>query len=450
MNRKLRIAVFVGTFPAVSETFILRQITGLLELGHEVDIFADTRAPAGDPIHPEVAKFRLLERTTFMDMPPESAPWELPVWPPGGQTWLPGSSAPTPNWRRLWVASPTFFRCLLSSPSLTRAVLSRSRFGYQANSLSALYRLAKLSSISSQYDVLHAHFGPVGNSFRFTRQLWRAPLVVSFHGYDFSTQPRKEGRSMYAQLFATADLITVNSLYTRSCVEKLGCPPEKLRLLPVGLNLDDFPFYERKWTLGEPIRLLSIARLTPIKGHEYILRALALLRTRNRVVHFDIAGDGPLRKSLESLASELGLADSVVFHGSCAAEQARALLRKAHLFILGSVSIEGDQEGQGLVLQEAQACGIPVLATAHGALPEGMVNERSGVLFQERDPEALADKLDSLIQRASEWQGMGRAGRQFVQENYDIRELNRKLLDLYHEVIEKTGMSFRAGDKLPS
>ena len=74
-------AMFVGSFPVVSETFIVRQITGLIDLGHEVDIYADTQAEAGAPIHAEIAKYRLPERTTFMEMPPETAPYEMPVWP---------------------------------------------------------------------------------------------------------------------------------------------------------------------------------------------------------------------------------------------------------------------------------------------------------------------------------------------------------------------------------
>src|SRR5205809_235412 len=69
MSRPLRIAMFVGSFPVVSETFILKQITGLMDLGHEVDIYADTRAEPEALTQSEVAKYRLLERTTFMEMP---------------------------------------------------------------------------------------------------------------------------------------------------------------------------------------------------------------------------------------------------------------------------------------------------------------------------------------------------------------------------------------------
>src|SRR5260370_39293663 len=100
MKRPLRIAFFVGSFPVVSETFILRQITGLLDLGHEVDIYADVRAEPGTPVQPEVEEYRLLGRTTFMDMPPDVAPWEMPVWPPTGKTWPPGAETAVPNWHR--------------------------------------------------------------------------------------------------------------------------------------------------------------------------------------------------------------------------------------------------------------------------------------------------------------------------------------------------------------
>jgi len=429
-------STFVASFPVVSETFIQRQITGLLDLGHQVDIYADTRAEANTPVHAEVARYRLLERATFMDMPPESAPWELPVWPVTGRTWLPGSETSVHNAVRLGQALPIFFRCLAHSPRLTFQVLSRREYRYQATSLSALYRLAALSSKSKKYDVLHAHFGPVGNSFRFAKELWQAPMMASFHGYDFSTRPRKEGTDMYRKLFETVDAISVNSEYTRQQVQKLGGPADKLHKLPVGLDPNEFPFRERTPRSGEAIRLLTVARLTEIKGHEYVLRALAKLRERRLNLRYDIVGDGPLRKKLEQLIGQLALQTSVVLHGACAGAQIQRWMAEAHLFVLASVSVQGDQEGQGLVLQEAQAAGLPVIATKHGALPEGMLPDRSGFLVPERDVDALAERLHFLVEHPGTWPMMGRAGRQFVEAHYDIRKLNALLEGLYFQTIE--------------
>src|SRR6185503_6892032 len=211
---------------------------------------------------------------------------------------------------------------------------------------------AKLSAHPKRSEVMHAHFGPVGNSFRFVGELWQAPLVVSFHGYDFSTAPRKEGAGMYQKLFQTADAITVNSGYTAGRVEKLGCPPIKIHRLPVGLDPNEFPFRERSMKPGEPLRILTIGRLVEIKGHEFAIRAVGQLREKNASVCYDIIGEGPLRSRLEKLIEELGLRQTVRLHGALGGPEVKRFLSEAHLFLLASVAIEGDEEGQGLALQE--------------------------------------------------------------------------------------------------
>lgn len=441
MNQPLQIAFFVDQFPVVSETFILRQMTGLIDVGHTVDIYADTRGDASGPVHSEVATYGLLERTTFMDMPEASAPWELSVWPLAGETWVPGAPAAVPNWKRYADALPALRRCLERRPALTEQVLSLAHYGHRALSLSALYRLDRLSARPGGYDVLHAHFGPVGESFRFARELWRTPLVVSFHGYDFTTLPRKHGAGLYDKLFAAADAVTVNSEFTRGRLVKLGCDARKLRLLPVGLNLDTFPFATREIGANEPVRLLTVARLVEIKGHEFALRTVAELCRRRANVSYDIVGDGPLRPKLAALVKELGLEKVVTLHGAREGAFVRELMGQAHLAVLASVSIEGDAEGQGLFLQEAQACGLPVIATRHGALPEGLAPDRSGFLVPERDSAALADRLEFLMAHPETWPEIGRAGRKFVEQRYDIRKLNDQLVEVYHSVRASFGKS---------
>ncbi len=436
MSSRLRIAFFVGSFPVVSETFILRQITGLMDLGHAVAIFADTRPDSAAPMHLEVAEYRLLEHTTYMELPPETAPWEMPVWPITGRTWPPGAEKSVPNSVRIARAAPKFLRCFARHPKLTVSVLQPTEYRYQAASLSALHRLARLSSTARKFDVLHAHFGPNGNSFRFARQLWKAPLVVSLHGYDFTTLPRKEGEGMYQRLFETADAVTVNSSYTRARVEKLGCPPSKLHPLPVGLNLSEFPFRERSVQAGEPVRILTVGRLVEIKGHEFVIRAISKLREQQCNLHYDLVGDGPLRPKLEKLISALALRDVVTLHGACDGTAVKKLMANAHLFVLASTSVEGDAEGQGLVLQEAQACGLPVVATEHGAFPEGILAGKSGFLVPERDVDALAGRLGFLIEHPETWPALGRRGREFVETRYDIRKLNQELINIYAKARE--------------
>jgi len=431
--RSLKIAFFVGVFPVVSETFIVRQITALRASGHEVDIFADTPGAAGAPVDAEAGA--LLDRVSYMGMPLEMAPFEMPVSPIFGRTWPPGSSTSVWNLSRVARAFPKFVRCFAASPRLALRMLNKSEYGYRAQSLSQLYRMARLVEKGGKYDVLHAHFGPVAESFRFARDLWRAPFVASFHGHDFTTLPRKEHKNIYRNLFAASDAVTGSSAFALQRLSALGCPEAKLRRLPMGLDPARFAFRKRTPAPPEPVRLLVIARLIPIKGVNVAIDAVSELRKRYPNVQLDIVGDGPARPELEQQVSALGLKDTVRFHGPLAAQDIQRLSDLAHIFMHTCVTIDGDQEGQGLVLQEAQAAGLPVVATRHGAFPEGVLEGKSALLVPERDPRATADALHYLIENPQLWPGMGQAGRAFIEENYDIGNLNNQLVSLYHQRI---------------
>src|SRR4051812_48369714 len=228
--------MFVGQFPAVSETFVLNQITSLMDLGHEVDIFSQAK-PESAPVHASVERYGLLSRTTYIEHPDELAYWEMPVYPLTGRTWIPGSGESVLNIVRLGRAIPKLVRAFARSPGLAAEALRTSRYGYQASSLSSVYRLAALAAVPRRYDVVHAHFGPVAANFRFIRRLWRAPFLVTFHGYDFSKWPREQGPAVYHPLFREVDRVTVNSAYAGRRVVELGCSEDKVTILRVGLNV---------------------------------------------------------------------------------------------------------------------------------------------------------------------------------------------------------------------
>src|SRR5689334_14577865 len=98
----MRIATFVGHFPVISETFILRQITGLLDRGHEVDIYAQKRPDDSGPVHSAVHEYGLLDRVFYVDeqLPEASGCYEMPIWPIRGETWLPGATVAISNEER--------------------------------------------------------------------------------------------------------------------------------------------------------------------------------------------------------------------------------------------------------------------------------------------------------------------------------------------------------------
>jgi colanic acid/amylovoran biosynthesis glycosyltransferase len=431
----MRIAFLLHQFPALSETFILRQITGLMELGHDVQIFAEYPCENGLN-HPAVIEHNLLGRTTYLHSPPESGRYELPVWPAWGVTWSPDTGKRLSNSRRLLRSVPKVLKCLAVHPRLTREVLNARHYGYQAESLSALYRLSALTKQKASFDVLHAHFGPVGKSFRFARRLWHAPLVVSFHGYDFSTWPGREGMQAYQSLFEEVELVTVHTDFAERCLRDLGCPPSLLRRLECGIDLTEFVFRTRQNPVDRPVRLLTVARIVEKKGIEFSIRAVAQLLREGYKLQYEIVGDGPLRWVLTKLARELGAENDITFTGAKDSSYVRQCMDQRDLFVLASVTAaDGDTEGAPVSLLEAQACGMPVISTHHAGIPEIVADGASGLLVPERDVAALAGALRRLIDNPAEWPAMGRSGREFVERRHDLSLLNRRLLDLYEEAI---------------
>jgi len=205
----------------------------------------------------------------------------------------------------------------------------------------------------------------------------------------------------------------------------------------MGLRIEKFKFSSKNIQSGELIKILTIARLVEKKGHRYVIEALARIIPKYKNIIYIIAGDGPLRRDLEMLALERGIKANVKFLGAVGEEEVIKLYQEAHIFVLTSVTASNqDREGQALVLQEAQACGLPVVSTYHNGVPEGIVDGKSGFLVPEKDVEALAERLEYLIQHPELWPQLGREGRKFVEERYDIRRLTQRLVKIYKALIE--------------
>ena len=411
LPRQVKIAFLVGGFPLPSETFILRQIVGLLDRGHDVQVFAD-RPPPG-PQHAAVERYRLLERTCYRPFASKK---------PAG---------------RALRALPLLPGALARNARGTAALLDVRRFGRAAASL-RLFLNGVPHLGAEPCDVAHAHFGQLGVDAVRLRccGLLKAPIVTTFHGMDANRTGDPRYRAALEILFSEGDLFTVNSSFTRDRVIELGCPAERIRKLPVGLDVGRYGFRARKPSPGEPVSLLTVGRLVEKKGHEYAIRAVARLARGGHALRYDIVGDGPRRERLEHLIGELGMTGTIQLLGARSEDAVRALLGEAHLFVLASVTArDGDREGQALVLQEAQAVGLPVVATRHNGIPEGVVEGASALLVPERDELALAAAIGQLLEHPERWEAMGRSGRAFVAERFAVGPLNDRLVKIYGEAI---------------
>ena len=410
----MKIAIIVSSFPVLSETFILNQITGLIDMGHEIDIFSRSKLNQ-EKIHPDVAKYHLLGRTQYFEPPHEN------------------------KLKRVIRTIGVSIKICYRNPLIFIRSLYKFKYCQNKFSLNILYPVS-LFLDSPEYDIIHCHFGANGNLGVLLREMGaiEGKIITSFHGVDVNIITQKE---FYAQLFRYGDLFTANTKFTKSKVLQLGGDSSRIYILPVGLYPDKFLYKERTIKAKETIRILTVARLVEKKGLEYSIKAVAKIVCKypHWKIEYKIAGDGPLKEKLKSLILELGMEDKIKLLGWFHQNEVRKLFEESHIFVLSSVTAaNGDQEGQGLVLQEAQAAGLPVVSTFHNGIPEGILNGKSGFLVPERDIDALAEKLEYLIKNPEIWPEMGRAGRQLVEEHYDIKKLNKKLVKIYEGLLSDT------------
>lgn len=286
--------------------------------------------------------------------------------------------------------------------------------------------------------LVHAHFGPTGVLILPAARRLGLPLITSFYGYDISALARDPlWRKQYATLFAEGDLFLVEGPRMRERLCALSCPPEKIRIQRLAIDLDAFPFRPRQWREG-PVRLLQVGRLVEKKGHEYALRAFAWIRRRVPRSEFWIIGDGPLRARLQKLSQELGLAEAVRWLGALPRAVYREEAERCHILVVPSVVAEnGDDEGGApTVLLEMQASGMPIVATRHADIPSVVCEGESARLVPERDWRALAEALLELIENPHLWRPMAEAGRAFVAAYHDIRQEAPRLEELYEALCE--------------
>ncbi len=406
----MKIAFIVTGFPTLSETFILNQITGLLDMGYDVEIFAQFN-PKDKKLHADVKKYQLMRRVHYFNMPNNKV-------------------------KRILKAMFLIIKNFYKAPLKILKSLNLFRYGETALSLRLLYTL--IPFLDKRFDIIHCHFGPNGIIGAYLKEIGiNSKLITTFHGYDMSTFIVTNGNNIYEKLFLNGDLFLPISDYWRRKLIRLGCDEKKIIVHRMGIDLKKFKFSERMKQSEEPIKILTIGRLVEKKGQEYAIRAIAKVVKKYKNITYLTAGDGPLRNKLEDLVHELGIEKHVKFLGAIEQNDVLKLYQQAHIFVLPSITASnGDQEGIPVVLMESQAMGLPVISTYHTGIPEVIVDGKSGFLVPEKDVDALIERLEYLIEHSELWPDMGRYGRKFVEEKYDIKKLNQKLVEIYQNLIK--------------
>jgi colanic acid/amylovoran/stewartan biosynthesis glycosyltransferase WcaL/AmsK/CpsK len=237
--------------------------------------------------------------------------------------------------------------------------------------------------------------------------------------------------AVYRRLPKQGDIfLAICESWNRRKLLEFGFDAQRIRLHPIGVDTRRIAFQVRE-PRGPRIDILTVARLHPEKGIEYGLRAVAALIARrpSAEVRYRIIGDGEDRERLAALLETLGLGVVVEFLGPLPTPDVINWMHASHVFLLPSLA-----EATPTVLLEAQATGIPILATDVGGVRD-IVASRAGSLVPAGDFDALADRLTIMVDHPECWPDMGRAGRQFVEERHDIVDLDARLAALFEEVV---------------
>jgi colanic acid/amylovoran biosynthesis glycosyltransferase len=287
-------------------------------------------------------------------------------------------------------------------------------------------------------DLLHVYFGHTGvHLLPFIRN-WTGPTLVSFHGMDIMPRPNEPGYdTRLRELLQALPMVLARSKSLAARLVDLGCDPEKIRINRTAIPLDAFPFRERIVPRGGAWKLVQASRLIEKKGLDDSLRAFAKFRATHPASTFTIAGDGPMRGQLETLARELEIAEAVTFTGFQSQGQLRLLYESSHIFLHPSRTTGGlDQEGVPNSMLEAMASGLPVVATQHGGIPEAVEDGVSGLLSPESDPEGLRASLLALTSSPARYAAMSSAAARSVRHLFEHGASISALEGFYSELVE--------------
>ncbi len=402
----MKIGFIIGAFPSLPETFILYQITGLIDQGHSVYIFPKYEIKGVS--HNEILSYDLNSRVSY----PEPVHHNIFV--------------------RYFRTIPLLFKVLFKHNRQVINSLNVFKFGRQALSLRILYQL--LPFLKEDIDIIQVHYADyLDRAVLLKKSGIKAPVVLMMHRYDLRKLIESNG-NIYSDSFKYVDKILAISKYSYNMLISCGVPQEKIIIHPVGVYTKKYNTITRSVKSKEEIVVLSVGRLDLIKGHKFGLEAISLIKEElsGIKISYRIVGHGPEQENLMATTSDLNLQGNVVFTGPRNQDELLFEYENADIFFLPSLD-----EMTPVVIMEAFASGLPVVASNVGAVSEFVRNNENGFIVEPEDTKQMAYYLKTLIENPGMRYEMGERGRDFISENNDIEVLDRRLEEIYLACLQK-------------
>jgi len=280
--------------------------------------------------------------------------------------------------------------------------------------------------------------------------LLRVPTVVTVHGRDIAFDMKLYQWIIPRCLKQADQIVCVSGFLKQECIKR-GIPKEKIRVIPNGVDTDDFivedlPAFRKKFEAmagrsfeGRKL-LLTVARLMPKKGIESFLKnILPLILKKRKDVLYLIVGEGPLQGPLQETIERGGLRDHAVILGKLAMKSGElpAVYNVCDVFVMPNIPVADDAEGFGIVAIEAGAAGLPIVASKLDGITEAIQDGKNGYLINHDDYETFAATVLALLNDEQKRTASGQNARKYVQEHFSWPSIAGKYQTIFKELTER-------------
>lgn len=398
----LRVAYVMSRFPKLTETFILREMVAMDSLGVRIDLYPLLREP-GDLVQPDAWPW--VARAHYL-------PFLSPAIVRSQLAWLRDRRT-----RRRYVAAfVDMIQGTWRSPNFLVGGLGIfPKVAHAARAMAA-----------DQVDHVHCHFAnhPALAGWLIGR-LTGIPYSFTAHGSDLHVD-----RTMLATKVAEAAFTVTISDDNRHLIETTCGPTSAGRVEVIHCGVDPMRFPVPERAADGPLRIVAVGTLHEVKGQTHLIEACRRLVADGRTVRCRFVGDGVDRARLTAQIAAAGLGGAVTLVGQLTADQVTAELLDADVLVAPSVPTRGGKrEGIPVVLMEAMATGLPVVASRLSGIPELVEDGVSGLLVPAGDPVALAEALCTLADDPALRRRLGTAGRATILRDFDVTASAARLAD---------------------
>ena len=310
--------------------------------------------------------------------------------------------------------------------------------------LSATFHLLHLHR-KHRFDVIHAHWLlPNGFIGAIVSKLCKIPVVITLHGSDIFVSKLNPIFKAIAKwtLKHTAMVTSVTPAFLPE-LTALGVPEERRCLIPNGVDPEVFPpptpkqltELQNKLSIPEGQHVVfALGRIVLKKGFDILIRALPSVREKCPQTTVIIGGDGSDLERLKALAKEKGVSDIIRFPGTIDRLEVPIYFYLSDLFVLPAVvDPKGNMDGCPIVILEAMACGKPVVSSAISGIPIVVQNDKTGLLVDEKNPDALAAAISSLLKNPEKREQFGRAAQQRIRHELTWAKTIEQFINIYQQ-----------------